>query len=105
MPSAELLRLSRRMQWVRKNQQAISNTRIFSGEQSRLASAIRLAAEEHSSGRNLSHLLHRAAQALLIFLSAVAWRPARATLSKRKIAAQHVDTFSGKLLRQRDQQR
>ncbi len=66
MLDPKLLRLARRMQWIRKQQQARRKTALLGAQHRRLAPAVGVPAEKDSSAAQLPHRGHCIPQPLTI---------------------------------------
>src|SRR5947209_5498076 len=90
MHRAQLLRLSRRMQWVREQQKSRSKLRFFSRQERSLPSAVRMPAEKDAPGSSPANDLYGAAESRAISSGHRRKRRAEwARLAEREIAAQN----------------
>ncbi len=106
MRGSKLRTLFRRMQWVGEKQESIGDLRMGGGEDGRLASAVRVAAEINSAMNLGAQELHRLAKSVLIFFGAAARRRAVWTLlAEGKIAAENSHTGIRKRIRNSDKKR
>src|SRR5206468_11502814 len=87
---SRLLRLSRRMERVREQQQSIGNLRIFGAEHAGLPAAIRLASDNDPLHTEIAKFLNCIAQAFTVpsGLCGTRWSVG-ARLAKGEIAAEH----------------
>src|SRR5579863_3809294 len=98
MLNAKLLRLARRMEWIREQQQARNQLGLLGAEHGGLASAIGVSAQKNSASK-LADRVHTVAESFAIAgsISGAGWAES-AALTEGQVAAQHEKSCVGKCL-------
>lgn len=103
---AEIVRLLRRMEWVRKKEKTVHEAGLIGSEQRRLSTAIGVTAQKNAALGCASHKVNCGMEAEAV-ASGRAWagRTVRADLAERHLAAQNGDAGGAKGFSQKDQER
>src|SRR5580698_1304599 len=105
MAGAQLIGLSRRMQWIGEKQQAVYQLRILRNKDGRLPSSVGMAAQKYRAAFSLFHKPNRSPQTLAIPDGAAGrGRPVRALGAKWQVETQHGEAGCGKSIGHLDEQ-